>query len=97
MMQEKSGIFFYIQESEHGDQVVYGDDVDHYIYEPRLIVPYREAAGLEAGGVEAVTSIKTHSVVVSKSVIVADYNPQEAWERFRETASVAPGDTTTYG
>ncbi|WP_256377766.1 type VI secretion system Vgr family protein [Paraburkholderia pallida] len=97
MMQEKSGIFFYIQESEYGDQVVYGDDVDHYIYDPRLIVPYREAAGLEAGGVEAVTSIKSHSVVVSKSVIVADYNPQEAWERFRDTANVAPGDTTTYG
>ncbi|CAD6546896.1 hypothetical protein LMG27952_04491 [Paraburkholderia hiiakae] len=97
MMQEKSGVFFFIQETEYGDQVVYGDDVDHYLYEPRLIVPYREAAGLEAGGVEAVASIKTHAVTVRQSFIVADYSPQKAWERFRDSANVAPQDPTTYG
>ncbi|MDH6146699.1 type VI secretion system secreted protein VgrG [Paraburkholderia sp. WSM4179] len=74
-----------------------GDDIDHYIYDPRLIVPYREAAGLEAGGVEAVTSIRTHTETVPQSFVVADYNPESAWERFRDEANVAPDDPTTYG
>ncbi|MFM2468255.1 contractile injection system protein, VgrG/Pvc8 family, partial [Paraburkholderia sp. RL17-368-BIF-A] len=59
--------------------------------------PYREAAGLEAGGVEAVTSLRTHTVTVPQSFMVADYNPEQAWERFRDEANVAPQDPTTYG
>jgi len=98
MLAEKAGIYYFIVETEHGDQVVFGDDVDHYIYdEPQRIVPYREAAGLEAGGIEAVTAIKTHTVTVPQSFIVADYNPAQAWERFRDEANVAPQDETTYG
>ncbi|WP_027212351.1 DUF2345 domain-containing protein [Burkholderia sp. WSM2232] len=97
MMQEKAGVYSFIQETEYGDQVVYGDDVDHYIYEPRMVVPYRETAGLEAGGVEAVTSIMTHAVTVPQSLCVADYNPRKSWERFRDTVNVAPQDSTTYG
>ncbi|MGF6674206.1 hypothetical protein OKW44_002058 [Paraburkholderia sp. WSM4174] len=60
-------------------------------------MPYREAAGLEADGVEAVTVIRTHTVTVPQSFIVADYNPEGAWERLRDTANVAPADPTTYG
>jgi type VI secretion system secreted protein VgrG len=98
MLQEKAGIYSYIRETEYGDQVVFGDDLDHYHYdEPQRIVPYREAAGLETGGVEAVTSIATHSVTVPQSFIVADYNPEKAWERLKDEANVAPGDSTTYG
>ena len=98
MLAEKAGLYFYIVETEYGDQVVVGDDVDHYIYEsPQRILPYREAAGLEAGGVEAVTAIKTHTVTVPQSFTVADYNPHQAWERFRDTSNVAPDDSTTYG
>ncbi|WP_153101722.1 type VI secretion system Vgr family protein [Paraburkholderia hayleyella] len=98
MLQEKAGIYSYIQETEYGDQVVYGDDQDHYIYdEPQRIVPYREAAGLEADGVEAVTAIRTHTVIVPQSFVVADYNPEKAWERLKDEVNVAPGDSTTYG
>jgi type VI secretion system secreted protein VgrG len=97
MLMEKTGIYCYIAETEHGDQIVFGDDIDHYIYDPRLIVPYREAAGLEAGGVEAVTTLKTHTEIVPQSFVVADYNPEAAWERFRDEANVAPQDPTTYG
>ncbi len=54
MLMQKEGIYSYIVETEYGDQTVFADDVDHYLYdEPQRIVPYREAAGLEAGGVEA--------------------------------------------
>ncbi|MEM5325047.1 type VI secretion system tip protein VgrG [Paraburkholderia sp. JHI2823] len=97
MLMQKSGIYFYIVETEHGAQVVFCDDIDHYLYDPRLIVPYREAAGLEAGGIEAVTYVRTHMQTVPKSVMVADYNPDSAWERFRDEANVAPDDPTTYG
>jgi type VI secretion system secreted protein VgrG len=98
MLMQKAGIYSYIVEGKHGDEVVFGDDIDHYIYdEPQRIVPYREAAGLEAGGIEAVTAIKTHAVTVPQSFIVADYSPAQAWERFRDEANVAPQDETTYG
>jgi type VI secretion system secreted protein VgrG len=97
MLQEKSGVYSYMVETDDGDEVAYGDDIDHYIYEPQLVVPYREAAGLEAGGTEAVTSLKTHTKTVPQSFTVADYNPDAAWERFRDEANVAPQDPTTYG
>ena len=97
MLMEKAGIYSYIVETEYGDQTVYGDDIDHYIYDPQLIVPYREAAGLEAGGIEAVASISTHTSTVPRSFMVADYNPDAAWERFRDEANIAPQDDTTYG
>jgi type VI secretion system secreted protein VgrG len=97
MLQEKAGIWSYVAETQYGDQVVYGDDVDHYIYDPQIVALYREAAGLEAGGVEAVTSIKTHTEIVPQSIVVADCNPDAAWERFRDEANVAPQDATTYG
>ena len=32
-----------------------------------------------------------------QSFVVADYNPDQAWERFRAEANVAKKDTTTYG
>jgi type VI secretion system secreted protein VgrG len=60
-------------------------------------VPYREAAGLEAGGAEAVTTLKTHTETVPQSFTVADYNPEAAWERLKDEANLAPQDSTTYG
>ncbi|MDR5844442.1 type VI secretion system tip protein VgrG [Caballeronia sp. LZ031] len=98
MLLEKAGIYCYVIETEHGDQIVFGDDIDHYLYDdPQRIVPYREAAGLEANGVEAVTTLKTHTETVPQSFTVADYNPEQAWERFRDEANIAPQDPTTYG
>jgi len=97
MMMQRAGIYCYTVETEHGDQVVFADDIDHYLYDPQLIAPYREAAGLEAGGKQAVTSLQTHTIIVPQSIVVADYNPESAWERFRDTANIAPQDETTYG
>jgi type VI secretion system secreted protein VgrG len=97
MLMEKAGIYCYVAEMEYGDQTVFADDIDHYVYDPPLVVPYREAAGLEAGGAEAVTSLQTHTRTVPRSFTVADYNPEAAWERFRDEANIAPQDETTYG
>ncbi|CAD6526926.1 hypothetical protein LMG27952_01973 [Paraburkholderia hiiakae] len=97
MLMQKAGVYSFIQETEYGDQIVFADDIDHYLYdEPQRIVPYRETAGLEAG-VEAVTALKTHAETVPQSYTVADYNPESAWERFKDSTNVAPQDPTTYG
>ncbi|WP_031360003.1 DUF2345 domain-containing protein [Caballeronia sordidicola] len=93
---EQEGIYFYTEQGKHGDLIVFGDDIDHYIYTPELKVPYRENAGLEAG-IEAVFALETHAEVVPQSVVVADYNPLIAWERFKDEANAAINDTTTYG
>jgi type VI secretion system secreted protein VgrG len=93
---EQEGIYWYTETGKHGDVTVFGDDIDHYVYTPELKVPYRENAGLEAG-VEAVFALETHAEVVAKSVMVADYNPLVAWERFKDEANIALDDTTTYG
>ena len=96
MLMQKEGIYSYIVQGKHGDMVVFGDDIDHYIYQPELSVPYRETAGLEAG-IEAVFALQIHAQTVPQSFAVADYNPDQAWERFRAEANVAAKDTTTYG
>jgi len=93
---EQEGLFWYSEQGKHGDVIVFGDDIDHYVYTPELKVPYRENAGLEAG-IEAVFALETHAEVVPQSVMVADYNPLIAWERFKDEANIAINDTTTYG
>ncbi|WP_051974795.1 phage late control D family protein [Cupriavidus necator] len=46
---EQEGLYFYFTPGKFGEMVVFGDDIDHYIYQPELHVPYRETAGLESG------------------------------------------------
>ncbi|WP_063825926.1 type VI secretion system Vgr family protein [Paraburkholderia caribensis] len=96
MLMQKEGIFCHIDEGEHGDVLNFCDDVDHYIYTPALHVPYRETSGLEAG-VEALFSLRTAARTVAQSVTVADYNPDQAFERFKAEANVSRDDKTTYG
>ncbi len=96
MLMQQEGIYSYIVQGQHGDVVVFADDIDHYVYQPELKVPYREMAGLEAG-TECVSALRTHVRTVPESFAVADYNPDQAWERFRGEANVARKDTTTYG
>lgn len=93
---EQEGIYFYFAPGKFGEMVVFGDDIDHYIYQPELRVPFRETAGLESG-LEAVFSIKTRAKTIPESFRVADYNPDKAWERPTGEANVAPKETTTYG
>jgi type VI secretion system secreted protein VgrG len=96
MLMEQEGIYSYIVPGEHGDIVVFADDIDHYLYQPELTVMYREVAGLQSG-VEAVSALQTHVETVPQSFLVADYNPDQAYERFKAEANVAGKDTTTYG
>ncbi len=97
LLMEREGLYSYTVEGKHGDVQIFSDDVDGYIYEPQRTIPYRETAGLEASGQEAVFGLQTHTQTVPKSFLVADYNPDAAWERIKGEANVAYSDPTTYG
>ncbi|MBV8156463.1 MAG: type VI secretion system tip protein VgrG, partial [Dyella sp.] len=96
LLMEQEGLYCYFMPGKFGELIVFGDDIDHYIYQPELRVPYRETAGLESG-IESVSAIQTHAKSVPQSFLVADYNPAAAWERYKAEANVARKDRTTYG
>ncbi|MFJ9534690.1 type VI secretion system Vgr family protein [Herbaspirillum sp. NPDC101396] len=96
LLMRQEGLYSYFIPGKFGDIIVFGDDIDHYIYQPELKVPYRENAGLESGQ-ETVSSLQTQSQTVPASYLVADYHPADAWERFKQEANIARADKTTYG
>ncbi|MHA7684157.1 type VI secretion system Vgr family protein [Cupriavidus sp. PET2-C1] len=96
LLMRQEGLYCYFIPGKFGEMIVFGDDIDHYVYQPELRVPYRETAGLEAG-IEAVSDIQVHAKTVPESVLVADYNPDQAWEPIKGEANVARKDKTTYG
>ncbi|CAJ0704819.1 type VI secretion system Vgr family protein [Ralstonia holmesii] len=97
ILMQREGLYCYWVQGEFGDEIVWADDIDFYIYTPDRTVPYRETAGLESSGVEAISSLQTHAQVVAQSVRVAGYNPDAAWERIDGEANIARKDTTTFG
>ncbi|UBM08125.1 type VI secretion system Vgr family protein [Cupriavidus metallidurans] len=95
LLMEQNGIYCYFAPGKFGEMIVFGDDIDHYIYQPQRTVPYRETAGLESGQ-ETVFSLKTHAKTIPESFRVADYNQNKAWERLTGDANVARKENT-YG
>jgi len=96
VLMEQEGLYCYFVPGKFGEMVVFADDIDHYIYQPELRVPYRETAGLESG-IESVCAIRTRAKSVPASFLAADYNSEAAYERFKADANVARKDRTTYG
>ena len=96
MLMQKEGIFCYTEHGEHGDVLVFGDDLDHYVYQPVLKVPYRETSGLQSEAV-AVTRLRTDTKLVPQSIAAIDYYPLSAWELHQAQVNAAPRDSTTYG
>ncbi|QYY31654.1 type VI secretion system tip protein VgrG [Cupriavidus pinatubonensis] len=100
LLMEQEGLYSYFVPgkfgTQFGDLFTVGDDIDHYIYQPELRVPYRETAGLESG-LETVFDLQTHVETVPASFVTADYNPDQSYERFRAEANIARQDKTTHG
>ncbi len=97
LLMEQEGMYSYFQPAKFGyDLLTFCDDIDHYVYQPQRLVPYRETAGLESGQ-ETVFAIQTRAQTVPASFLAADYNPDQAYERFKAGANVARKDRTTYG
>ncbi|KVO58861.1 type IV secretion protein Rhs [Burkholderia stagnalis] len=96
LLMEQTGLFCFFRAGQHGDELYFGDDVDAYTYRPNVTIPYREASGLETGH-EAVLALESHSETIPRSIKVADYNPEKAYDRFNAEANVARDDPTTWG
>ncbi|WP_198432922.1 type VI secretion system Vgr family protein, partial [Burkholderia ubonensis] len=92
---EQAGLYCYTKAGEHGDVLVIADDVDGYL-RPAIPVLDRPTAGL-ATFEESIFSFKVRSRVVPESYVVADYNPEQAWERFRDEGRVVSDDETMIG
>ncbi|MGS0896964.1 type VI secretion system Vgr family protein [Burkholderia stagnalis] len=96
LLMEQAGLFCFFRAGQHGDELHFGDDVDAYTYRPDVVVPYREASGLETGH-EAVLSLESLSETIPRAIQVADYNPDKAYDRFNAEANVVRDDPTTWG
>ena len=96
LLMEQTGLFCFFRAGQHGDELHFGDDVDAYSYRPQVVIPYREASGLESGH-EAVLSLESLSETIPRSIKVADYNPEKADDRFNAEATIARDDPTTWG
>ncbi|RZT36422.1 type VI secretion system Vgr family protein [Cupriavidus agavae] len=100
LLMEQEGLFSYFVPGkfsrEFGDVFTVADDIDHYLYQPALHVPYRETAGLEAG-TETVFVLRTHARTVPESFVAADYHPEHAYERLRSDANIARKEAGNYG
>ncbi|MCX4138477.1 type VI secretion system tip protein VgrG [Paraburkholderia sp. SEWSISQ10-3 4] len=96
MLMQQEGMYSYIIQGEHGDVVIFGDDIDHYVYQPKLASLHRPISGLMTGE-ESVSALRMDTEMVPMAYVVADYNPDQAWERIKAEANVARSDKTTYG
>lgn len=96
MVMEKEGLYCYTQETEHGGMLVVGDDIDHYIYDPKLVLRVLPVSGMNAA-VESISELSIHATTVPSSFAVAEYNENQSYERYRDEVSIAPQDETTYG
>ena len=96
LLMEQTGLFCFFRAGQHGDELHFGDDVDAYTYRPDVVIPYREASGLETGH-EAVLSLESLSETIPQSVKVADYNPDKAYDRFNAEVNIVRDDPTTWG
>jgi len=92
---EQAGLFCFTEPGRRGEVLVIADDVDGYM-RPGMAVPSRPVSGLSTFD-ESIFSLRTRTHTVPESFVVADYNPENAWERLRGEASIAPDDTTMAG
>ena len=83
---EQAGLFCFIEPGRHGEVLVIADDIDGYM-RPRMPVLSRPPAGL-ATFEEHIVSLKTRTRAVPQSFVVADYNPENAWETCRRYAAL---------
>ncbi|HEX7909456.1 MAG TPA: type VI secretion system tip protein VgrG [Paraburkholderia sp.] len=79
---EQGGLFWFIEDDQHGEVLVIADDIDGYT-RPAIELKARPGAGLHTFE-ESVYSLKVRTQAVADSFIVADYSPENALTLFRE-------------
>jgi type VI secretion system secreted protein VgrG len=91
------GIWFRFEQTPEREVIVFGDDLDAYAREPKLMAPYREEGGLASPGVESVMTLSEHRTRVVQSITVDDYNHRTAGVALLTEVNAARDDGTTGG
>ncbi|RZF29038.1 type VI secretion system tip protein VgrG [Paraburkholderia sp. UYCP14C] len=92
---EQAGLYCYTTTGAHGEVLVIADDIDGYT-RPPIPVLDRPSADLSTFE-ESIYSLEAHTRTVPKSYVVADYNPESAWDRIRDESGVVTDDDTMLG
>jgi type VI secretion system secreted protein VgrG len=90
----EEGMWFRFEHTKEREVMIFGDDLDAYARNQR-IVPFRRDAGLESAGAEAVKSLERHTRRVPEAVQLNDYNHREAGVSLLVEVNTARDDKTT--
>jgi type VI secretion system secreted protein VgrG len=90
----EEGIWFRFEHTKEREVMIFGDDLDAYARNQR-IVPFRRDAGLESAGAEAIKSLERHTQRVPEAVQLNDYNHREAGASLLVEVNAARDDKTT--
>ncbi|WP_254074120.1 type VI secretion system Vgr family protein [Burkholderia sp. S171] len=90
----EEGMWFRFEHTNEREVMIFGDDLDAYARNQR-IVPFRRDAGLESAGAEAIKSLERHTRRVPEAVQLNDYNHREAGVSLLVEVNTARDDKTT--
>jgi type VI secretion system secreted protein VgrG len=90
----EEGMWFRFEHTKECEVMIFGDDLDAYARNQR-IVPFRRDAGLESAGAEAIKSLERHTRRVPEAVQLNDYNHREAGVSLLVEVNTARDDKTT--
>ncbi|CAE6911875.1 type VI secretion system Vgr family protein [Paraburkholderia domus] len=88
------GIWFRFEQAKDHEVIVFGDDLDAYARNQR-IVPFRRHSGLANAGAESVRSIGRRMRRVPEAIRLNDYNHRQAGVSLLVEQNAARGDRTT--
>ena len=88
------GIWFRFEQAKDQEVIVFGDDLDAYARNQR-IVPFRRHAGLANAGAESIRSIERHMRRVPEAIQLNDYNHRQAGVSLLVEQNAARDDRTT--
>ncbi|MGF6787524.1 type VI secretion system Vgr family protein [Paraburkholderia sp. 35.1] len=90
----EDGIWFRFEQKRDHAVIVFGDDLDAYARNQR-IVPFRLHSGLESVGVDAIKTLERYTQRVPEAVRLHDYNHRQADVSLLVEENAARGDKTT--
>lgn len=90
----EEGIWFRFEQKRDHAVIVFGDDLDAYARNQR-IVPFRLHSGLESVGVDAIKTLERYTQRVPEAVRLHDYNHRQADVSLLVEENAAKGDKST--
>ncbi|WP_075643578.1 type VI secretion system Vgr family protein [Paraburkholderia ginsengiterrae] len=88
------GIWFRFEQEKDQEVIVFGDDLDAYARNQR-VVPFRRHSGLANSGADSVRSIERHMRRVPEAIRLNDYNHRQAGVNLLVEQNAARDDKTT--